>query len=910
MYEYLAFCFLISISLSKAFLNNRVHFRHSLQRQSSLTDDAVFYPKPAKSLEGLSEEEVLYDLFLRQFMDSEDEAKPFSDSDQATRLPNSFVNKDTIISRKVIELPASVVPDMPLEIVYKNRIAFANFVERKVGKKGLGSGILVRLVSGEVVTIDIGQIVSCWDQLADEGVPSTPASWAQVTGDALEILGNMSPRKSDLQEFWQIVLQQRSNHISVDSLDLGVYIFQERSFRKWVNPYADASDSNVRALSASQRYAAALLLYNDDFHFKRKQSTIGEEILDDKEEEESIEVVEEVLVSGDKSTRDKSTREKALTGYSVEDIMHDRRNSAAERNLVKLPAKDEVVALQIIEGAYKVLDEGISMFREGEVFEQYYESKKLEMSNKGNAAPLASSPFRAGCITRQLRALEIYSMSPKKFDPPSAVKHILKRLNKTLDPGGAKKIIMDINYNPSKSIAATAVNAMRLKRPARFDDQESSDESNGNSLYDSVTPWTEEVYDAALNLAEEVDKRRKDLDESRPGTAGKKGPSGLIDYRGNSADHPVLCVDGKKATFLDDAFSISPETGEVLVHIVDVVGTLRRHELLQQTARERISSTYLPSGSLHMLPPQALESLKLSTKGPNEVMTVALSIDSTTGSVLGFRIFPSLIGPVFSLDVETADEIMEGVGYKKGSPAGQEVSSIAGVPDAVVRDLLTVRRLMDRVIEKQPWVDVHYGKINNKQFKLNKKTDTYEQSTAEKTPASRMVNSLLTLFSNSSVTYCASKGVDVPVAWENRDRVDTSMVRRFGTQPLRNWISQLQQKQLRAALRMELPLSRKECAMAVSHHNSKRKQTNPLMIQGTKHMSFESFESHCSNLLASGENIVFLAEGTGRGGTVRIKDFQVDGVLSKTIEKGEKVRVRVKKINPENKTVILELAEV
>jgi exoribonuclease R len=109
------------------------------------------------------------------------------------------------------------------------------------------------------------------------------------------------------------------------------------------------------------------------------------------------------------------------------------------------------------------------------------------------------------------------------------------------------------------------------------------------------------------------------LDETRAGTAGKKGPSGLIDYRGNNAEHPVLCVDGKKATFLDDAFSISPETGEVLVHIVDVVGTLRRHELLQQTARERISSTYLPSGSLHMLPPQALESLKLSTKGPNEV---------------------------------------------------------------------------------------------------------------------------------------------------------------------------------------------------------------------------------------------------------------------------------------------------
>ena len=37
-------------------------------------------------------------------------------------------------------------------------------------------------------------------------------------------------------------------------------------------------------------------------------------------------------------------------------------------------------------------------------------------------------------------------------------------------------------------------------------------------------------------------------------------------------EHPVLCVDGKMATFLDDAFSLSPETGEILVHVVDVAG--------------------------------------------------------------------------------------------------------------------------------------------------------------------------------------------------------------------------------------------------------------------------------------------------------------------------------------------------
>jgi hypothetical protein len=215
---------------------------------------------------------------------------------------------------------------------------------------------------------------------------------------------------------------------------------------------------------------------------------------------------------------------------------------------------------------------------------------------------------------------------------------------------------------------------------------------------------------------------------------------------------------------------------------------------------------------------------------------------------------------------------------------------------------------MDKVTEIQPWVDVHFGAANPRQFKLNKKTDTYQQSLTEKTPANRMVNSLLTLYSNSSCIFCASKGVDVPIAWENRDRVNSAMVRRFGTQPLRNWLSQLQQKQLRAALKMELPLSKKDCAMAVTHHNNKRKQTSGLVMQGRDYMAFESFESHCSNLFSSGEtNLIFNAEGTGRGGVVRIKEFQVDGVVSMTVEKGEIIKVRVKKIIPETKTVVLEL---
>ena len=328
-----------------------------------------------------------------------------------------------------------------------------------------------------------------------------------------------------------------------------------------MNPYAEAAESNVRALSAAQRYAAALLLYNDDFHFKRKQTVVSVQQVEEEEEEEEEEVVEVeekvILIKevekgekgdsglkGGKVDSRKADRQKALTGYSVEDIMNDRRQSAAARGLktiMKEQEEEEKTLLYVIEGAYRILDEGISMFREGEVFSTYYESRKSEMLALKSSANegLKVSPFRAGCITRQLRALELYAMSPSSVSPPPAVKHILKRLNKTLLPAGAKDVLKDMNYNPKASVAAAAaVSAMRLKRGVLLspsnpngDDTISSGSSGSSSFYSSITPWTEEVFDAANALADEVDRRRKEMEDSRPGPAGKKGPSGRMDYR-------------------------------------------------------------------------------------------------------------------------------------------------------------------------------------------------------------------------------------------------------------------------------------------------------------------------------------------------------------------------------------------
>ena len=93
-----------------------------------------------------------------------------------------------------------------------------------------------------------------------------------------------------------------------------------------------------------------------------------------------------------------------------------------------------------------------------------------------------------------------------------------------------------------------------------------------------------------------VASKRGILRQTEVGKTGKKGPNGRMDYRGVADTHPPICMDGSKATFFDDAFSLNPATGELLVHIVDVAGTIRKFPALENTAKERLNSIFLPSG--------------------------------------------------------------------------------------------------------------------------------------------------------------------------------------------------------------------------------------------------------------------------------------------------------------------------
>lgn len=851
--------------------------------ETSGGEDLIYYPPPLDVEGAISDEDALQQLFLRQLSDTNSMADSAGlyegtsgdyhdeDEDEATRYYKlgSFIG-----TKSLVEEANEMLPGCPLEIAYMGRIAFGNYLEmntkeskktRKRREDAIAKGalaefdaaekvkinksLLVRLSTGEEVVIDVGQIISSWDVIADEEEPLTPEGWAEVASDALKILSNMSPRKSDLQEFWSL-LSQRSSVVPVDSLDLGVYIYQERRFNNWINPYLPADESNVRALSAAQRYAAALLLHYDDFHFKRRLSEL----------------------------------------------------SSDPELLVEAESDD---SLFVVEGGYRCLDEGMTLFREGEVFQKYYDaSRALQHADQASK----EAPFRAGCITRQLRALEMYSMAPAKLSPPSSVRHILKKLNKKPNPSGAREVILDLGKSPLDSSSSGSKTSAKAVS------------SRGGAV---VTPWSPEVLRDTEALHELVQARKQLVADTPPSKAGKRGPSGRMDFRGVHEAHPPICIDGSKAVFLDDAFSLNPSTGELLVHIVDVADTIRKFPALERTARERLSSIFLPSGPVHMMPPQALETLKLSTEHANEVITAAISIDEESGDLLGYRIFASTIGPVHAVEMSAADDIIDSA-VERGAEGGEaSAMNIVGYAPAVTSDLVRAQQLVSKVIERNPWVDASFDKSRYRRFDLDRRSGEYKQSELDKSSYGvRMLNAMLTLYSNATCSFCESRDINVPIAWENRDRARSSLVRRFATQPLRNWLAQLQQKQVRAALKLEVAAPRKECALAVSHVNANKKQTTSMLAAGRAEMMYELLESHCASAMmragassgdGGGGDAVVTAVGTGRGNQVKLVDFDVTAQMihiseqpgQGVLERGQKADVRVVKVDPQAKQCLV-----
>lgn len=169
----------------------------------------------------MSEDDLLYELFLDQLSSKsaenyqEEENGYFeTDDPQAYKGPFKFIPKSK--ETQVVEMPVALSHGVPVEAVYKKRLVFGNYESSTRNSNGAINGVVLRRANGELISVDVSQIISSWDSLSDDS-PNTPNDWADVATEALDILKNMSPRKSDLQELWKLV-SRRSVSLPVSSI--------------------------------------------------------------------------------------------------------------------------------------------------------------------------------------------------------------------------------------------------------------------------------------------------------------------------------------------------------------------------------------------------------------------------------------------------------------------------------------------------------------------------------------------------------------------------------------------------------------------------------------------------------------------------------------------------------------------
>jgi exoribonuclease-2 len=107
----------------------------------------------------------------------------------------------------------------------------------------------------------------------------------------------------------------------------------------------------------------------------------------------------------------------------------------------------------------------------------------------------------------------------------------------------------------------------------------------------------------------------------------------------------TITIDGQSTLDFDDALSIQTRDDHFLVgiHISDVAHYIKKGDLLDQEARSRCSSIYMPDNRISMAPPVLAENL-LSLKKDHIRPAISTMVKiSLMGDIISYDIFPSII---------------------------------------------------------------------------------------------------------------------------------------------------------------------------------------------------------------------------------------------------------------------------
>ena len=224
--------------------------------------------------------------------------------------------------------------------------------------------------------------------------------------------------------------------------------------------------------------------------------------------------------------------------------------------------------------------------------------------------------------------------------------------------------------------------------------------------------------------------------------------------RRDLTDVRVFTIDEASTVDIDDGLSVTRTTKgyEVGVHISDAAALIPVTGLVEDAARERMTSLYLPEATMHMLPRQLSEAAgSLSPEGTRPAISLLAQIDEGF-ALQGWELCRSLVRSVGRLSYEEADSALN----DPPQPYSEELQILSCVAEPLHEARLAAGALeMDR-----PELKVRVDESNNVSVSV----------TPVPTPARRLVAEFMVLMNNLIGTYLLEK--NIPAIYRSQDPVD------------------------------------------------------------------------------------------------------------------------------------------
>lgn len=480
-----------------------------------------------------------------------------------------------------------------------------------------------------------------------------------------------------------------------------------------------------------------------------------------------------------------------------------------------------------------------------------------------------------------LRDLEIVAASGCVAKGTAA--STLQQLGYAPNDDGAANLLLDINYwstgvtshFDSLNDTSSRVEGVRPFNGNVNDTSEgvliAQNDRNGNSLQrDERMEWT---FSAEI-LAEARDIRSTTRARKRGYTMAKKAPFGK---RRRSLLHPpegqdvlrTYCIDEKSSRFLDDAISVRVLDGNLIrlwLHIADVDEIIKSGCALDEFAKERGQSLYLPLKPLHMLPAAAMDAASFSTSLPTEAITVMVDFDVNADSVKNWEVFPSIVPPVRKVNYEQFDVGME-LGAKAAQLSDEELSdlkSIAFVAPLLV-DKLDTRKSSRRMRRSRDDVSSNKNENSNggnqvaeertiASVRLVRRWDRNRAKGSshvarivdfQTSGSHQTVNDVLTCAGSLVRQFAKENRVHLP---EDRDAFLHSG--RCGTAPLRRYSDLAVQRQIKCILFGRQPAGKRRMDELKIWLGKRQSAAERTLAERRRMALFESFSNFCAQKCA------------------------------------------------------------